>query len=70
MFIVCLNLTHVPYTKFIMLFIEESLFWNKIKEGLASEKTAVDNKKIFTISSHLEEQAKIRNEIRWKRKSV
>ena len=40
------------------------------KEGLASEKTAVDNKKISTISSHLEEQAKIRNEIRRKRKSV
>ena len=43
---------------------------NMIKIKIAREMIAVANKKISTVSSHLEEQAKVRNEIGQKRKTV
>ena len=43
---------------------------NMIKIKIAREMTAVSNKRISTVSSRLEEQGKVRNEIRQKRKTV
>ena len=42
---------------------------NMITIKIVMEMIAVANKKIFTISSHLEEQAKVRNEIGQKRRT-
>ena len=41
---------------------------NMIKIKIAREMTAVANKKISTVSSHLEEQVEVRNKIRQKRR--